>query len=224
MNNKICIPVTGNTINKFLSNLAVAQKMSNFVELRIDLINNISQKDLELIKNKIKKKAILTCRTQKEGGSFKKSEKERIDIIEQALKLGFDYVDIELSAITSVNLKNKAKKTKIICSYHDFKKTPSYKKLEEIANIIQKNKNCDVGKIVTMVKTQTDIQKLLRLLLNKDEKVNMIVLGMGKIGKITRILSPILGGYLTFASIGKKQSAPGQLDIKELEKIYKTIS
>ena len=221
---KICTVVTGNTINKFLANLAKAQKLSSFVELRVDFINNLQLDDIEIIKENTYQKSIFTCRARNEGGNFQKSEQNRISIIKEALKLGFDYVDIELSAIRNLKSLKKSSKTKIICSYHDFRKTQSYEKLEEIANKMKENINCDIIKIVTMVRTQADNQKLSRLLINKDKKQKMIVLGMGELGKITRILSPLLGGYLTFASFGKIKSAPGQIDAKELENIYKALN
>ena len=220
----ICTPVTGNTLNKFLTNLKKIQEVSSFIELRVDFINNFNLDQIEIIQKNTHKKAIFTCRVNNEGGHFKGSEAERIDIIQKALELGFDYVDIELSAINKIDLKNKAKKTQIICSYHDFQKTPSYERLQEIAAKISKNKKCDIVKIVAMVKKETDNQKLFRLLTNKDPKQKMITLGMGELGKVTRILSPFLGGYLTFASVGGAGSAPGQVDFGELEGIYKKIT
>jgi 3-dehydroquinate dehydratase-1 len=52
----------------------------------------------------------------------------------------------------------------------------------------------------------------------------MIVLGMGDKGKITRVLQPYLGGYLTFASLDGSNSAPGQIDYNDLEKLYTNIN
>jgi len=223
MNAKICTIVTGNTIDKFLINLKRIQAQACFVELRVDFINNLKLEHIKIIQEKTHKKSILTCRSRLEGGNFQRSEKDRISIIQEALRLKFDYIDIELSAINKINLKNKNKQLKIICSYHDFKKTPSYEKLEEIASKMKKDKKCDIIKVVTMVKKEEDNQKLFQLLLNKDKKQKMIVLGMGEFGKITRILSPLLGGYLTFASLNEIESAPGQINIAELTKIYNKI-
>ena len=44
---------------------------------------------------------------------------------------------------------------------------------------------------------------------------------MGELGNISRILTSKFGGFLTFASLEKgKESAPGQLTVDELSKIY----
>ena len=49
----------------------------------------------------------------------------------------------------------------------------------------------------------------------------MVVLGMGEMGKITRIMAPFLGAEFTFAAMDEgKETAPGQipyLKMKEIE-------
>jgi len=221
-NIKICIPVIGRNLEEFLENLNKIQKICDCVELRVDYIKNLKIKDIEVIKNEVKKEAIFTCRKKDEGGKFAGSEKERLEILEKALELDFDYVDIELSSINQINLSAKNKEAKIICSYHNFKKTPDYKELEIIANQMREYK-ASVLKIATMSHNEEDNRKLFKLLLNKCKEEKMIVLGMGEVGKITRILLPLLGGYLTYANIDSSEIAPGQINIEELENIYKSF-
>src|SRR5258708_1065754 len=117
-NNKICTVVTGNTIEIFIDNLEKIQKISDFLELRIDYIDNLSLNDLEIIKKKTEKKTIFTCRTKDEGGNYKGNDEERKKIIEKADTLRFDYIDIEQSAIHLFDIK-KFRST-IIVSFHDF--------------------------------------------------------------------------------------------------------
>jgi 3-dehydroquinate dehydratase-1 len=50
----------------------------------------------------------------------------------------------------------------------------------------------------------------------------MIVLGMGHLGKLSRVISPLLGAYLTFASLNTP-TAPGQLSLQELQIKYNTL-
>jgi len=221
-NIKICIPVIGRNLEEFLENLNKIQKICDCVELRVDYIKNLKIKDIEVIKNEVKKEAIFTCRKKDEGGKFAGSEKERLEILEKALELDFDYVDIELSSINQINLSAKNKEAKIICSYHNFKKTPDYKELEIIANQMREYK-ASVLKIATMSHNEEDNRKLFKLLLNKCKEEKMIVLGMEEVGKITRILLPLLGGYLTYANIDSSEIASGQINIEELENIYKSF-
>ena len=51
---------------------------------------------------------------------------------------------------------------------------------------------------------------------------DIIGICMGEFGSPTRVLGPLYGGYLTFASLGEgKASAPGQLTVEDLKRIWK---
>ena len=222
-NIRICTVIIGNNLDQFLENLDKAQRISEFLELRVDYIKNLKAGDISVIKKNLKKEAILTCRKKTEGGRFKKSEEERIIIIEKALNLGFGYVDIELSTLEEhrLNLSRK-EKTKLIVSHHDFEKTPDEETLKKLIKTMKKH-HPDVIKIATRVIKPADNFKLFRLILDKKIELPRIIIGMGKQGKVTRILGPVLGSYLTFASVGEQITAQGQININQLEKIYKLI-
>ena len=205
---KICTPVIGKTLKEFLENLDQVQEVSDMVELKVDKIKNLSKKDLILIRKKTKKETIFTSRQKK--------------IILQAIDLGFDYVDVKLSLIPKLNL-SKRNKNKIILSFHDFKKTPKIKKLTSIINHMREYK-MGVIKIATLVNNDQSIRNLMRILLNKRKNEKMIIVGMGEKGKITRILGPLFGSFLTFASTQFGSSAPGQIEIMKLKKIYQLIN
>lgn len=205
---KICTPVIGKTLKEFLKNLEKVQEISQMVELRVDDIKNLSQKDLQLIRKKTTKEALLTSRIKK--------------TILKALDLKFDYVDIDFSLITSINL-SKLIKTKIIVSFHDFKKTPSLILLKKIKEKMKKIQP-DVMKFATMNNSNADVINLLKLLLNKSNNEKMIVTGMGKKGQITRVLGPLLGSFLTYASTPFGKTASGQIDIKKMKNIYKLLA
>ena len=71
-----------------------------------------------------------------------------------------------------------------------------------------------------MVNNHSDIAKLVRLMVKKTLNQKRIVIGMGGKGKITRIIGPLMGNYLTYASTEFGQSAPGQIEIRKLKEIY----
>lgn len=217
---KICAVVTGKNLKEFLANLKIAQRQADWVELRADYINSFSADSIPTIKKTLKAKAIFTCRKKTEGGKFQGAEVDRIKILKAAVKTGFNFIDIEFSTISKLNF-SLAQKKKIICSYHDFKKTPSLKSLGQIYGKMNKTR-AGVIKIVTMCSSEKDSDNLLNLLAQKEKNEKIIVLGMGEKGKITRLFSPLLGGFLTFASIDKK-TAPGQMTVKELKKIYRDM-
>ncbi len=221
-NIKICVPVTGKNLDDFLENLNKIEKVCDFVELRADFLENLKLEDVDVIAREVKMESIFTCRKKDEGGKFEGSEKERLKILEEAMYKNFNYVDIELSSVDQIDFSERNKQTKIICSYHNFDKTPTYEYLEEIVNQM-KEKGVDVFKIAIMSYIEEDNKKLLKLLLNRDKDEEMIVIGMGENGKMTRILSPLLGGYLTYANVDGGVTAQGQINIEELKNIYKSF-
>lgn len=146
-------------------------------------------------------------------------ESLRRNILQKGFDLEFDYIDIELSTIEKWQPK-QSEKTKLIISYHNFEKTPHFWVLNKI--IFQMNQySPNVIKIATMVNDEYDNTQLYRIMVNKPKKEERIVVGMGEKGKMTRILGPMLGCYLTYASTPFSQSAPSQVDITELKAIYK---
>lgn len=213
---KICTVIKGNTIEEFLENLRIIQEKSNFVELRVDYISNLSIADLDIIREHTHKKSIFTCRSKSEGGQFP----DNIDlfpIIYKANELKFDYIDIERSKLPKVEFNKK--NCKIIASYHNFQETPSFNELERIYSSMLVYDFVDVVKIATNVQKDEDNINLVKLVLKKTKDI--IAIGMGEKGKILRIVSPLIGGYLTFASVGENITAPGQIEISELKKILK---
>lgn len=222
MNIKICTPVIGETVDQFLDNLEQIQKISKFVEIRADFIKNLSVDDVAKIKENTMVDSIFTCRRKEEGGNFQGSEDERRTIIKKAIDAQFDYVDIELSTMKEEEILKKGI-TKIIVSYHNFEKTPSYWDMQSIIHDMNSFKP-DVLKIATMMKEEYESTKIYRLLTNKPHNEERIVLGMGEQGRMTRILGPLLGSYLTYASTEFGGSAPGQIEFEELQKIYRTMS
>lgn len=220
-NIKICTPVIGKTVEEFLVNLKKTQELSSFVELRVDYIENFSVNDIEIISENVKAESIFTCRTNKEGGKFNGDEKARIEILQKALNSDFDYVDIELSTMKEHIFKRG--NSKLIISYHNFLETPSYWDMQSIIREMNEYKP-DVLKIAIMMKEEYEDTKVYRLLTNKPHTEERIVIGMGKKGRMTRIIGPFLGSYLTYASTEFGESAQGQIDINELKKIYKLMS
>lgn len=219
-NSNICISVNGKTLKSFLLQLEQSQTLANFVELRVDYIKNINLEMLSIIAKRTNKRSILCCRAKKEGGNFEGTLEKQNEILQMGNNLGFNYLDIDFAIADKITIQNK--KVKSILSYHNFKKTPNLKELKTIASHM-KNFKPDILKFAVMANSKIDVKILFQLLINKKENENMIVLGMGKQGKITRLLSPLLGAYLTFASLKETQSAPAQITYQVMENFYNNI-
>jgi 3-dehydroquinate dehydratase I len=218
----ICASIIESTF-KGAVGLAVKTKC-DLVEIRFDCVKgNYDASGLK----QVNKPVIGTCMPVWEGGKFVGSEEERISTIFSILPF-CDYITIELATEKSLRDKivkeAKKKKTKVIISYHDFKKTPGK---QEMLNIIRKqvSAGADITKIAFKANSYGDALRTMEILAEKKTTTPIIAISMGEYGKITRVLGPLLGSYLTYAAPEKgKESAPGQLTVEEMNKIQKTLN
>ena len=211
----ICIPITAKRAEDTVLEMLSASKYADIVELRIDYIPELQNAE-ECIEESLKRKikpVIITNRPVREGGKFNGSEQDRLRLLQKAIDLGVDYVDVEYDSIKQITRRNSSK---IIISHHNFKETPH--NLSKIYDDICQQKP-DIVKIVTYANDIIDNIRIFELL--KSAQIPTISFCMGESGYISRILTKKFGGFLTFASLEKgKESAPGQLTVDELSKIY----
>ena len=81
----------------------------------------------------------------------------------------------------------------------------------------------DICKVVTTARCFNDNLTVLKLA-NRFTIDNIVTFAMGEEGRLSRIMSPICGGYFTFASVTDgKESAAGQMPVEEINKIYGLI-
>ena len=61
-------------------------------------------------------------------------------------------------------------------------------------------------------------------LIREFPETNIVAFAMGSLGLPSRILSPLVGGDFTYASIEKgAESAPGQITVADLKKLYQMV-
>jgi 3-dehydroquinate dehydratase type I len=191
----------------------------DFFEVRIDLIGAGWQN----VVGKLHHPWLATNRSPAEGGKGEADEKERLSRLVEAVGLGASMVDVELS---TKNLKwamsELQPKATCVVSFHDFNGTLPYPALVEIVNR-QIAAGADICKVVTTAVDFADNITMLRLI-KAFPQTKMVALAMGPEGTASRILSPIAGGYFTYASLERgKESAPGQLTVAELREIYQML-
>ena len=218
MKYKTCVSIAEKTPQKIKQTLKIALKKSDYVEVRFDFLK-IEQipEALEIIKNDLNK-VVCTLRPKTEGGKFPGKENERIAIIKLIAEYSPFLLDIEFNTLN----KNqelikylKSTKTKLLVSWHDFKKTPTGAELKKKLN--QMSKMSSNVKIVSNAKSTEDSTRMLELY-NKKGKINLISFAMGDFGRISRILCLYLGSPYTYVSLGKAV-APGQFSVDEMNKI-----
>jgi 3-dehydroquinate dehydratase type I len=149
-----------------------------------------------------------------------------LGVLQEAIDLGTDYVDVELATERSLlqGLIRNKRSTRIILSFHDFRKTPPQKELQKLLNQMVRLE-ADVVKIVSFARSWKDNLNILSLIpFAKERKQKIVAFCMGEKGKISRIFSPFLGAAWTYASLNQsKASAPGQLTAQALKDIWKKM-
>jgi 3-dehydroquinate dehydratase type I len=225
---RICIPITAATTAEALLKMEEGFPLSDLLELRIDGIRKINLEKLLTVK---KGELLVTNRVREEGGAFTGSEQERVALLIKAVTLGSDYVDLEIR--TKKNLIDELKKTietsqgrtRLILSYHNLERTPS---LTELRKKMEEGQRCgaDIIKIVPYAEKMEDNLKALALIpYARKRGLEIITFCMGASGKISRVMAPFLGSYLSYASLSKgEESAPGQLTVEEMKRVFKILN
>jgi len=220
---KICIPIVETTVGKALIAIKKANRLADLIELRVDYLRNAR---LALLLQDRKKPLIVTNRRKEEGGQYRGEERKRLSVLQEAIHLGADYIDVELTTQRSwlQDLLRNKRGTQVILSFHDFRRTPSLKELQRISRqMIQLG--ADVIKIVPFARSWEDNLSILSLIpFAKERRQKIVVFCMGEKGKFSRIFSPLLGADWTYASLNQSRtSAPGQLTARELTDIWKRL-
>lgn len=186
------------------------KKGADVLEFRVDALENPNINEIKDTIKKINFPMILTNRIDSEGGSFKGSEEERINILYECAHL-VDYVDIELQSNDEYIDKIHDTGVKTIVSYHDFEKTPE---LDEIMYIVEKEKELgDIAKVAFMPR---DLEDTLTILAVLSHCKDTIAISMGDLGSYTRVMASKFDSPITFAA-GTDVTAPGQIDIETMK-------
>jgi len=207
-------------VNKDLKAIRQVEQLVELFEVRIDLIGNGWQ---ELVKQ-LNQPWIACNRSPEEGGRWGESEEKRIEELLKALELGAEIIDIELGtrnldkAVLKIN--NRAK---CLLSFHDLKGTPPLNKMREIVQR-QLKAGADICKVITTAQSSEDNLAVLQLIADFPQ-TRVVSFAMGPLGFASRVLCPLVGGDFTYASTEKgKESAPGQITVTDLRKLYEMMA
>lgn len=214
----ICVSVAAENAAGIIAAVMPVVQLVDVVEIRLD---GMKDPRIEQCVSIIPRPVLVTNRPTWEGGQYARGEQDRIDLLCQAIQSGAQYVDIELR--TDVDLREQVQKvarkhgTRVIMSSHDFQGTPSLAVLLETLRQMAAS-GADIGKIVT---TATTADEAVRILSLQQEAMAshfpLSAFAMGTAGKISRLATLYLGGFMTYAALTADQAtAPGQLSVHDL--------
>jgi len=220
---RICVPVVEANSHRARNLYLRAARRGFWTELRLDYL---LQPELKRLFRTRPGKVIATNRLESEGGRWRGSEADRRRILEEALALGADCLDLELAADAAWRreLWSRRGSTKMILSWHDFSGTPESSRLEAVLQEMLAA-DADILKIVTQAREPADNLRVLSLIPQaRAAGREIIAFCMGPAGKWSRVVAPYLGSFLTFAPFSKKgASAPGQLTVNEIRRLWKLM-
>jgi pentafunctional AROM polypeptide len=206
------------------------------IELRVDLLRTGSQSDaagphiaplsyvadqLAAVRRVSSLPIVYTVRTVSQGGAFPdKSVKEAFDLFRLALRLGVEYVDVEISWPEKDirDLISHKGNARIVASWHDWSgnlnwDSPSVAATAEVAKAFG-----DIVKIVGKANSFDENLALHRFVTRASSAVDakpIIAINMGVEGQLSRILNT------TFTPVTHPllptKAAPGQLSFVEIQ-------
>ena len=159
---------------------------------------------------------IITARHPQEGGANQLSARKRRELLLSFLPQAA-WVDIELrsaSAMAAVFREAKKKGVRTILSFHDFRGTPGARRLDELARQATRFRP-DLFKVATRTDTPAQLNRLLDLFERSRRAQNVVAMGIGKLGRKSRLELARRGCLLNYAHLGVPRVA-GQLSIREL--------
>lgn len=209
----ICIPIKTHTQKQAFTAIKEIFKKADLAELWLDEIKGL---DLPALLRSSPLPVI--C-------------KGKAELLAQAARAGADYIDIPFAPhIATYSRSNKkfvqlkSSLCRLIISHHDFKKTPSSSALLALALRMAKS-GADIVKIATRANSFSDTFRIILLAQElKARGIPHILIAMGSKGRLSRIITPHLGGTIMYAPIKKAEAtALGKLTTRELRKAWSLI-
>ncbi len=205
------------------------------MEWRVDLFDAAADpgavvRCLAKLRVLLKEKLLLvTLRTKEEGGSVLVSHEGYLRFLRTVLDTDCaDLIDIEFfTAGTDLPALVQDAHTagvKVVCSNHDFHKTPP--KAELVSRMVaMQQAGADLPKLAVMPQSRADVLELLAAtaeMTDHHPETPVITMSMGALGAVSRLCGEAFGSAMTFANPGTA-SAPGQVGLDVVNAVLDSL-
>ena len=228
----LAVPIAARDLESAKQQIKAAQAAgAEMLELRTDYLEDLS---VNLVKNLVAEAKtaaarslpiIVTCRDKQQGGAIGYPDQLRVDVLTSALKAGAEFIDFEYDKFLSVENQEKielalsqSSKSRLILSAHNFQT-----KFDDITTLFRHITTLYPAAIPKLVYTANHINDCFEAFdLLHSAQTERIVFCMGRAGLVSRIIAKKLNSFVTFAAMDEKSAtAPGQLTIQQLKKLYR---
>ena len=204
-----------------LNRAARLRRPPDLFELRLDALHPLEPAAAVAIAT-LPRPFIITARHPWEGGcnNLPAAERRRLflDFLPQAAS-----VDVELRSVASFrSILDQAREQgkKRILSFHDLRQTPSARVLDSVAHRAQVL-SADILKIATRTDTPNDLARLLTFFARWENEIPLSVMGIGKLGRESRVALLRRGSVLNYVHLGAARIA-GQLSLAQARREIET--
>src|SRR5207245_7953757 len=214
---QICVSLTEETTAGVVERMADLAGIADLFEVRADFVLDL---DLLTILRGRTRPFHLTCRAASEGGRLADDDPRRRMTLLEAVKRGFDYVDVEYrSAFVDVMVEKAGRG--LVVSYHDLKGTP-----EDLDGFYaaMRERGADVVKIAVTPRSIRDVGRLLDFAARTAAGSGppLAPIALGPLGLLPRTAAGRWAAPFTFASAGRgAETAPGQIPAAEMADLYR---
>jgi 3-dehydroquinate dehydratase/shikimate dehydrogenase len=214
---QICVSLTEETTAGVIDRMADLAAFADLFEIRGDMVLDL---DLLAILRSKTRPLVFSCRPVAEGGRWDDTDTRRRMTLLEAVKRGFDYVDVELHSEFMDVIIEKAGQG-LILSYHDLKGTPD--DMDELY-FRMCGRGADIVKIAVTPRSVADVGRLLDFAAQAGRGGGkpVIAIALGPMGVVSRILAGRFGAPFTYASAAAgSEAAPGQIPADVMADLYR---
>ena len=190
--------------HKELPEILEVLQQQEMAEIRLDRCA-LDEAEIEQLFGESDVPLIATCRLEEEA--------QAPEILEQAIRAGAKYADLEMEAPAAVGrrIREACREygTVLIRSYHNFENTPS---LPILQSMVERARSYggEVVKIVTTAVTEADCETIAQLY-RSEAPGSLIAFCMGEKGRKSRLEALKLGAPFSYACLTEEEAtAPGQ--------------
>ncbi|MCH4171467.1 MAG: type I 3-dehydroquinate dehydratase [Lactobacillus sp.] len=230
---QVAVPITATTLPEVLEQgQAISSSTADLAEWRLDYLpgdtGEASLKqtgtDLQTALHKQHKGLLVTLRTKAQGGNFTGDGEAYLTQLQFLLQQGLgDALDLEWT--TDPEWRRQILKASdllgvpVVLSHHDFKATPSLAALQDQLTQMATLKPA-LLKIAVMPQSTADVLTILQVAqwAATTLEAPLAIMGMGTLGKLTRVSGNLFPSALTFATLDQA-SAPGQISLARTQEI-----
>jgi 3-dehydroquinate dehydratase/shikimate dehydrogenase len=209
----ICITVTPESRTLAPADLLNASRRCDLIELCLD--HFINEPNVGELVKMVDKPIMVSCRSEKDGGNWKGTEQQRIQLLREAIVAGPAYVELDLEIANSIP---RFGKTQRVVSFTSLNRPLS--KIDEVFEQCWKAK-ADIVKFTWLTEDMDAAWPLLAAVTQQRE-VPIVGIGIGRSGLTFSLLGRKYGSPWIYAALERGMEAyPKQPTVWQLKEDYR---